>query len=361
MVVTKNAYCQPGEKINRRTTEFGVFGPSGLVPFCEINTSPWTTRPPKFAPAPKVAQRLYGPALFAGSVDFQFGFVLLNSLGRLYALEQLAPETTLVFATKPMNGPNPLKILPAILRSMDIPNPLLITDSAMFFDELHTTPEIFGECQGGTGSDAFYEWLDSRWLRHQVQPGKKVYMTRTGLGPKFGRYACEDHLEMLLAAEGYEIISPETLPLHEQIRVMQSAEKLIFSEGSALHLYALLRQPGQVSAVIQRRTSLPPVMEVQMRDRAGTPTRAIDAVEKTLWPPQRGNHLGVAELNFYKLRAELTMIGLISGQHWSDPTQEQLRQSLAAGLEKGRKLMTEEERNIWITEIRVKRKKRLAA
>lgn len=361
MLVTKNAYCQPGERINRRTTEFGVFGPSGLVPHCEINTSPWTTRPPESAPAPRVAQRLYGPSLFAGSVDDQYGFVLLNSLGRLYALDQLAPETTLIFAAKPMHGPNPLKILPSILRSMSINNPLLITDSAMFFEELYTTPEIFGECLGGTGSEPFYDWLDSRWFRHRLQPGKKVYLTRTALGPKYGRFACEDHLETLLAAEGYEIIAPETLPLSEQIRVMQSAENLIVSEGSALHLFALLRQPGQISAVIQRRTSLPAVMEAQMRDRPGTPTVAINAVEKTLWPPQRGNHLGVALLNFYKLRADLVAAGLITGQNWSDPTEDQMNKSLVAGLDEGETLMTEEERNKWIYDIRVKRKKLLAA
>ena len=77
---------------------------------------------------------------------------------------------------------------------------------------------------GAYGTKEFCAWIDSRWYRHRIQTGKKIYLTRTGLKPHSGRFACEDHLETLFAAEGYEIISPEKLPLIEQIRLLQSAE-----------------------------------------------------------------------------------------------------------------------------------------
>jgi len=361
MPAYRHAFLHPGERIDRRTTSLGLYGPEGgVLPDTAIVTSSWATRPHSLAPSPGpgAAPLLFGPALFAGSVDKQFGFVLLNSLGRLWALDGLPVQTTLVFAAKPQAKPPDHAIVAAILRALGLHHPILITETAMRFESLHTAEERFGECRGGTGTAQFYDWIDSRWpAPTKPDPERKIYVTRTGLGPQAGRYACEDHLEALLQAEGYTIYRPEAHDIRHQVQTFQTAGKLIFAEGSALHLFALIRRPGQISAVIQRRTALPAVMTAQMADRAGAATVAINAVSAEWWPPRRGDHLGLSVLDFPHLRDRLADLGLIRGTNWITPTEAQVQASLAAGLAPGDTLMTTGQRADWLKTQREARRK----
>ncbi|NEX47484.1 glycosyltransferase family 61 protein [Rhodobacter sp. ETT8] len=353
------SFLLPGARIDRRTTALGVYGADGaLLPDCSIRTSSWTTQPPERA-APQVdAPLIFGPALFAGSVDKQFGFVLLNALGRLWALEGLPEQTLIVYAAKPQARAPDYRVVPAVLRGLGLRNPVMVTEGALRFEQLHCAEERFGECHGGTALPGFYDWLDRRWTPSGApDPEQKVYVSRSGLGPAAGRFACEDHLETLLEAEGYRIYRPEAHDIAHQVRTFQGAGKLIFAEGSAVHLFALLRQPGQISAVIHRRERLPDVMLAQMADRPGAPTRAINAVRALWWPPQRGEHLGLSVLDFAALGEELAALGLISGQGWHPPTEAQLAASLAAGLAPGERLMTPDERSDWLKTQREARRK----
>ncbi len=361
MHISKNAFCIQGERLNRTTTSFGVYDDNGLVPNCEIETSPWVSRPEPKAQAPRSAQRIYGPTLFAGSADFQFGYVLMNALGRLSILPDLPPETTLFFAIKPMHGPNPMRTLPAVLRALGIRNPVVMSEFGTYFDELITTREQFGEYLGGCGTPAFYRWIDTCWKPAPLKIGSKVYLTRSQLGGRKGRFACEDHLEQLLAKEGYQIVAPEKLPLHEQISLYQSTERLIFAESSALHLYSLIRRPGQNAAVIQRRPELPKIMTAQMQDRIGDPPLAINVVDKTLWPSLRGNHLGISVLDFDRLGDELQNAGLIRGKGWHAPSGEKLKGSVDALFGPFQEPMTCTERAVWLQQMRAKRRNQQAA
>ena len=359
MTAHHNAFLLPGDRIDRRSTSFGVFGADGaLLPDCAIRTASWTTVAPDHASPPSDAPLIFGPALFAGSVDKQFGFVLLNALGRLWALDALPPETVIVYAAKPLARTPGYAVVPAILRGLGLSNPVLITEGAVRFETLHTAEERFGEGRGGTGLQGFYDWIDSRWPPlGRPDPDRKLYVSRSGLGPKAGRYACEDHLEALLSAEGYQIYRPEAHDLAHQVQTFQSAGKLIFAEGSALHLFALIRQPGQVSAVLHRREALPKVMLAQMADRPGTPTTALNAVQALWWPPQRGEHLGLSVLDFEMLREGLRDLGLITGRRWQAPTPAQVDRSLAAGLMPGEQLMTAAQRAGWLKTQREARRK----
>lgn len=359
MTAHHNAFLLPGSRVDRRTTRLGVYGADGgLLPYCAIRTASWTTISAEQAEPPSDAPLIFGSALFAGSVDKQFGFVLLNALGRLWALEGLPPETVIVYAAKPLSRTPGYAVVPAILRGLGLSNPVVVTEGAVRFETLHTAEERFGECHGGTGLPEFYDWIDRRWPPvGKPDPDRKIYVTRSGLGPKAGRYACEDHLEALLAAEGYQIYRPEAHDVLHQVQTFQAAGKLIFAEGSALHLFALIRQPGQVSAVIHRREALPEVMLAQMADRPGTPTTALNAVQALWWPPQRGEHLGLSELNFDALHDGLVAWGLISGSGWQAPSPAQVKRSLAAGLAPGEQLMNTGQRAGWLKTQREARRK----
>gem|GEM_PF-3362891 len=101
MQIVKNAFCAPSECLSRTTTGFGVDSESGLAPNCGIETSSWTARSEANVPPLRKAPQLYGPTPFSGSAGVQFGFVLLNSLGQLWALEKLPPEATVFLRSSP--------------------------------------------------------------------------------------------------------------------------------------------------------------------------------------------------------------------------------------------------------------------
>ena len=188
-------------------------------------------------------------------------------------------------------------------------------------------------------------------------PAISVYVTRTALGPEAGRFACEDHLETLLAQQGYQIFVPEQHSIAEQVAMFQRAGRLIFAEGSAVHLFSLVRRPGQISAVIHRRPELPAVMLAQMADRAGEPTRAVNVIADVFWPPRRGDHLGLSVLDFAALGRELAAMGLIDAQGWLAPSEAMVQASLRAGLKEGDPLLTRAERAGWLRQLREKKGK----
>lgn len=359
MINAKQAYCLPGARLDRRTTGFGIYAEDGrLLPHSDIRTASWTTRPQAEAKLVGEVNRVMGPALFAGSVDKQFGFVLLNSLGRLWALEDLPPETSVVFAAKPISQRVTYGVLGHVLRGLGLRNPIFIVETATAFEDLYLAEERFGECRGGTGTEAFYHWIDRRF-----PPGKKmprrdraVYVTRSGLGPMAGRFACEDHLERLLAAEGYEIFAPEAHSIKDQVATFQSAGRLIFAESSALHLYGLVRRPGQMAAIVQRRPDLPAVMTAQLADRDGTAPLAINAISEVWWPPLRGEHLGRSVLDFSRLHKALREAGLITATSWPEPEPDEVARSLRAGLAENETVMDARARADWLAEMRERKR-----
>ena len=138
------------------------------------------------------------------------------------------------------------------------------------------------------------EWFLNRLPpRGAVTAGRKVYFSRSRLGPEVGRFCNEPLLEGLLEKDGYEIIASERLSLEAQVTVMQDAEALLFAESSALHLYGLVARKGQRAGVIQRRSTMPTLIIGQFRD-VPIDLCVIDAIEDILWPPLRAVNRSIA-------------------------------------------------------------------
>jgi len=206
--------------------------------------------------------------MFARSVDKPFGFILLNSPWLPCVLDQLPPQTTIVYGDQAILCSVVRKFVPSVLLPLGIQNPILVIRSNTGFEELHIPEELFGEARDGQGDDQFYDWIDEKWrFRMAPKRGRQLYVTRAALGSLVGRHSCEDHVERLLVGDGYEVYAPKQYTIPDLVEAFLSADKLIFAEGSALHLFSLARQPHQLSAVIQRRHDLPPVMPNQMVDR----------------------------------------------------------------------------------------------
>jgi hypothetical protein len=62
-------------------------------------------------------------------------------------------------------------------------------------------------------------------------------------------------LERLMEAAGYSVFHPQEAPLAQQIAQWKAARRIVGLDGSALHLAALVAQPGAQVALINRGPS----------------------------------------------------------------------------------------------------------
>ncbi|MDJ0628597.1 MAG: glycosyltransferase 61 family protein [Rhodobacter sp.] len=343
------AFSLCGDWITRRRQYFALYDRTGM-PYRHSGFSSGRFRNAAEANPDlgRIRKKLGGPVLFAGQVSDQFGHVLLNSIGRLWALERLPDDTTLYYITK-YQLPRKKQLhrkhrhLQPVLDLFGIRNKVLITRHSLQIDQAYLASDLFGEVHEGCGAPQFYAWIDRRLPPPgPVEPGRAVYVTRCRLGPGNGRFACEDHLERLLQDRGYTIFAPEQHDLKTQVETFQRAERLIFAEGSALHLYALVARPCQNVAVIHRRMELPPLMINQLRDRPGHRVTVVNAVTDVYWPPKAGDHYSVSVIDFEQVKHALLKARLIdNARGWTEPSPADLQASLSAGLSPGEALLDE--------------------
>lgn len=67
-----------------------------------------------------------------------------------------------------------------------------------------------------------------------------VYVSRRKLTPITVKMPGEDYLEAQLQERGVEVIWPETMSLKDQIDIYARAKKIIFAEGSSIHVRQFL-------------------------------------------------------------------------------------------------------------------------
>lgn len=342
-------------KTTGRHNEFGVYLPDGHpVAQTDISGELFTSAPVGSAPSTDALSEVETPILFAGLAAKQFGHVILNSLGRLWALEHLPPETQVMFL--PMRRAR-LTFYPALtpmLRLAGVRQKPLLHRGPTRYRQIYTATDLFGERYGGVASPEFKAWFCRKLPpRGPIETGLKVYVTRSQLGASVGRFCNEDHLEKLLAADGYQIVAPEQHGLNNQARLFQRAEKLVFAEGSALHLYGLVQREGQSVAVIQRRPSLPKLLAAQLQDGPPNTHVQINAITGTYFPPRRADNLGLTTLDFGVLRDQLVAGGFLAKTApWFAPPPAAQRASLRAGLAAGEELMSAEDHQSWLKDRR---------
>ena len=331
------------------------------IRWSDVQTGAMKTSPEAEPDLSQATETLDGPVLFAGVVTDRFGHLHLNSLGRLWALEHLPKETKLLFTTRRPAKADSFPYLQPMLDVLGIKNEVVIRRSPVRMPELYTAPDLYGARHEGLGSAGYFDWLDKHLPPSgPVDNDLKIYVTRARLGPEFGRVANEDHLEKLLKAQGYQIFAPEDHSLSEQFATYQSAGELIFTESSSIHIFAMVRRPEQRIAVIQRRDPLPPLIRNQLVARPGAEPLKINAIRKILWPPVRRKNTSVAVLDCNILKDELAKHGFVSSDApWPAPDAEMERASIEAGLGPGESMMDDAEREQFLKNFRVAKRKRL--
>lgn len=301
---------------------------------CWRNTDiPITFEPEGALPEPE-GKPIRGTWLYGGMLYQHFGHFLAESTSRLWAVDHLAGgiDGVLFLPKKQMNRPKrfvaPLQPLldmfsPHFARAQAPTSPVRV-------ERLVLAPQGFGTGAMMAGNPEYRTFVQQSFGRSIAAEGaEKIYISRSRLFSKRGRYFGEARIEALLAAEGYRIFHPQEHPIEEQIAHYKAARKIISSDSSALHLAAFFTTPEDRLAIILRRpgNTIDDFL-LQFESFSGHRPDVIDALNGRLYQFE-GARLAqmseiYAEIDFPALGTALQAAGYISStQGWpeSDPAE----------------------------------------
>ena len=234
-----------------------------------------------------------GTHLYGGIMSWHFGHFLVESLSRLWPVNNPPePIQSVLFVPK---GEAARKRKEAKFQSemLDLMIPGLdrqVLTQPTIVERLIVPEQGFGNGALEAGTEAFREFVQNRnWPEPYENSPKRLYVTRAGLNrSKKGRILGDLGLEKCLKRNGFHSVRPEKLTLAEQIRLYRGAKRILFDDGSAVHLFGLVAQAQQTTASIQRRVfhSEHAVGQRQLRAFAGLDLKVFDAVVREWRPAQ---------------------------------------------------------------------------
>jgi hypothetical protein len=210
----------------------------------------WAEGPPSDPPE---AAPLPGRYAFVGPTAHHFGHMCAEFLHRLWVLRDDPDLVPLLVNAEPARPQIP-RFVRDYLRLIGAREPVLVTHPVRI-EELvvgepgriyrTTCTAAYGRLAGGLLPAALIE--PSGQARH-------LAVLRGHL--QTGRCLGEAWIEAHLVAAGYRAFHPEKHTIEEQIAAVMGAERIVFSEGSALHLLDLLPPLRAQVAVIGRRPGM---------------------------------------------------------------------------------------------------------
>jgi len=278
----------------------------------------------------EIAERISGCHIFGGLLQNRhFGHFITESITRIWAAEYLSSDfRSIVFYLRSLDRPI-AGFVGNVLNELSPGLEVRFVSAPTEF-EILAVPEQIGHPKHGFvyGHSAVRRAFRKARANRSAGP-KKVYVSRSALKAMEGGFLLEELLEQNLEREGYVIIHPQELSIKEQLDIYYSAENLVFAEGSALHLYALMARPEQrVFSVWRRKMS--GGFDWQIRSFGGAPLCGTPSIRR-MWVP--GSEFGAAararaDLDFEDLRRQLMAGGFISGSNWKNPSDEEIADEL---------------------------------
>jgi Glycosyltransferase 61 len=274
--------------------------------------------------------RLLGTWAWAGPICTHFGHQILEFSMRLAPTLASEPGARFLFAPG-LNGHPRLvdespRFFKDVLHWFGIPPTRchVITGPATV-DELVVAPQA--EQLGGPGpSRRHLNLMDVHTLQRfgDVRRCGSVYVSRAGMS---ARFAGEAFLEEVLAQCGVTVVRPETMPLVDQLRVYRSAERLIFTEGSALY-GPLLMGRSLADVVVLKRFHVGALAKPMLERRAQS-LRYYDMISDLIPGRARSGRLaefaGMAVLDEEALLETFDSFDIPLRSHWDSRRYADLR------------------------------------
>jgi capsular polysaccharide biosynthesis protein len=325
----------------------GVYDSEGTVVPKAIHLGGGRRHLPRPDPPPVPTLRLDGTWLWGGVLHPHFGHFLTESLGRLWAWPRVRMPLQGVLWLLPGGfPPHKAEQYAATVDKSYIAQTLemlgiqgvkqLVLTEPVQIHRLLVPAQLMMNANDGdiSGHPIFRRFVQG--LRQAVPPpesgtSKCVYVSRAGLDS--GRFVLEDELEAILGAAGWTVVRPETLGMREQIAAYVAADTIIFAEGSALHLYAMVARPEQKVAILCRRIPMKTKFEQQLRAYGLQDVHSIDAVQAVLAPTspaKMGRQVLVHRqevasiLDWNALGEALDALGFLPKQQWRIPAADKL-------------------------------------
>jgi hypothetical protein len=203
------------------------------------------------------------PHIYGGILFNHFGHFLLESLGRLWPIHQpdLQAMPILyqpVWGVPDLNNKNHYIASSFIELGLD-PKRVKICRELTFFRKMLVPRQFYGYPYLGNPDRKILDFFNRAGSHTQMpsvseaKPRGVIYVSRSKLDIMLGRIVGEEEFEEYLRSQGIEVIYPEKMPFRSQIQHYREAEKIIFSEGSAIHSAVMLGAAKPVIAVVVRR------------------------------------------------------------------------------------------------------------
>jgi capsular polysaccharide biosynthesis protein len=195
-------------------------------------------------------------AIYLGSLIHHFGHFLLEILPRLWGLERTRAEVAYFHGWRGFWREPPGFILETIRAVAGREIEVRLIEQPTRFDRIWAPDPLFRI--GGRASPEFAAWCQGFAARvaSEIAPEapERIYLTRSRLGERKRRLRGEEEIEEVFSKRSFAIVSPETLPFFEQVRLMRSCRVLAGCEGSALH-QAMFMPRGSAVVSLDLRTN----------------------------------------------------------------------------------------------------------
>lgn len=306
----------------------GVFDSDGqYLPLGQCfrsSTTPVTVEPKEETPQTE-SETLAGTWLFGGMLYGHFGHFLVESTSRLWAIPHVSERLDgVIFLTK-KQVTWPRRFVRPLLPLLEMFGPPCgASEGAVAptrVERLVLAPQGFGTGDMIGGCPEYREFVRGNFGRDIAPDGaEKIYISRSKLFSKRGRYLGEAALERVLEAEGYRIFHPQDLPIAQQIAQYKAARVILSSDNSALHLAGFYTGPEVKTGIILRRPgSIVADFMRQFHHFAGREPTIIDALTGRQYQFENADRRQMSEiyseLDFARLTAELHEQGFLSQRH----------------------------------------------
>ena len=287
-----------------------------------------------FEPPAEPAEEIPGTWLWGGTLWSYFAHFIVESSGRLWALDHLEtpPDGILYIHRRESQDAGLNRFQSAFFAALGINLPVRVVEDSARVETLLVPGQGFGLGEISAGTQSFRDFVHARFGR-DVAPegGERLYISRSRLGTNRGKLLGEERIEQELAAQGYEIFHPQHHDMATQIARYKAAKQVVASEGSALHLFAFTGRSDQSVALIPRRRS-PATAHIirHLESFTGRTPTVINALRE-VWQPtsSKRKRLAAGEPDLPLLQARLRAAGFIGdGPTWVPLTEDDIRTAL---------------------------------
>jgi hypothetical protein len=236
------------------------------------------------APDPEPAvEHLEGSWLFGGIFYGHFGHFLCETTSRLWATDLLGDFDGIVFYPKQRltHEARQFRHQRPFFEALDLADKTIRAPQVpVRIDRLALPPPAFGIGELIAGRPEYRAFMRARLGDGVAADGAEdIYVSRARLPSKRGAILLETRIEALMQAAGYTVFHPQDHDLQGQIARWKAARRIVSLDGSALHLAAMLVQPGTKVAILNRGPSHNIEDYIrQFRAFAGIEPTRIDAV-----------------------------------------------------------------------------------